>query len=233
MRPAADNAPGGQLDLPFGLDAEALGDQIRSALGRPVSLAITDNSSSLFSVRDRGATVLVRIHRMFLRAGRDVIAEITRYIARRSGGTPLFWSFVKRNRHMIKSSPSRNRRLRTGGAHHDLAELFSRLNSEYFGGRLGCAITWGRRSPRRAARTRTLGSYCSDTGIITINTALDRKAVPRYYVGFVVYHEMLHAGLGHERVNGRRRIHSPEFRHRERLYRDFARASAWERKNRA
>jgi len=54
--------------------------------------------------------------------------------------------------------------------------------------------------------------------------------VPRYFIEFVVYHEMLHADMGTEEHEGRRSIHSREFRKRERLFEDYERAMAWERK---
>ena len=68
-----------------------------------------------------------------------------------------------------------------------------------------------------------------------MNPVLDARNVPRYYVEFVLYHEMLHAwmhkaGREEDRGNGkgRRLVHTPEFNRRERMFRDYARAAAWE-----
>jgi hypothetical protein len=63
-----------------------------------------------------------------------------------------------------------------------------------------------------------------------MNPLLDRRTVPRFFVEFIVYHEMLHADIGVETRNGRRRVHTWEFRRRERLFREYARAISWEKK---
>ncbi len=76
---------------------------------------------------------------------------------------------------------------------------------------------------------RTLGSYCLRTNTIRINPVLDRKTVPDYFIGFIVYHEMLHADMGVCRINGRRSVHSSEFRKRERMFKEYEKALAWEK----
>jgi predicted metal-dependent hydrolase len=90
------------------------------------------------------------------------------------------------------------------------------------------SITWGSGSPRCSVRKRTLGSYSERSHTIRINPVLDRKTVPRYYIAFVVYHEMLHAAMGMPLTGNRRSIHSREFRKREHLFKDYERAVAWE-----
>jgi hypothetical protein len=53
--------------------------------------------------------------------------------------------------------------------------------------------------------------------------------VPPYVVEFIVYHEMLHAQLGVEEQNGRRAVHTRELRRREKLFKEYEKAIAWER----
>ena len=73
-----------------------------------------------------------------------------------------------------------------------------------------------------------MGLYLIDEQLIRIHPALDQAFVPRYFVEWVVYHEMLHHVIPMPMVNGRRVYHSPEFRARERDYADFERAREWE-----
>jgi predicted metal-dependent hydrolase len=75
---------------------------------------------------------------------------------------------------------------------------------------------------------RTLGSYSQRTNTIRINPVLDRKTVPAYFIEFIVYHEMLHADMGVGRINGRRSVHSSGFRIREKLFKKYEQALAWE-----
>lgn len=221
---------GEQLSLPLRRDAGHLRDYFQRISGRPVTLAVTDNSASMVSVRETGKTLAVRLHRMFLDAGDEVIGEIAAFVVRGKGATPLLRRFLRENRHMIRRCAPRKTSLRTEGRHHHLGEIFRSLNREYFGGRISGAITWGTRNPSHAVRKRTLGSYSRHGNVIRINPVLDRRNIPRYFVEFVVYHEMLHAGMDRVEKNGRRRVHSREFKERERLFGQYQKAVAWEKR---
>jgi len=130
--------------------------------------------------------------------------------------------------------------LRPRGRSCDLSVLAEEVNQRYFDGELTAAITWGRRRPRkkegkRRRRSRRvsiqLGSYRADQDLVRIHPALDQPWVPHYVLESIVYHELLHAALPTTVVNGRRRVHTPEFRRRERLYPRLAEAKAWVRDN--
>jgi len=218
-----------QLSLPLTRDTVHLRDYFKRAAGKPVSLLITDNTTSMVSIREKGKAVVVRLHRMFLDAGDDVITEIARFLKHRKGETPLLRKFLRQNSHRIKKSSPRKTTLKTEGKYHNLDEIFHSLNNEYFSGRISCPITWGTASPRYSVRKRTLGSFGRHINIIRINPVLDRKSVPQYFIEFVVYHEMLHADMGANEKNGRRLVHSREFRERERLFGQYNRAIAWEK----
>jgi len=194
-----------------------------------VSLAITDNSTTMLSVRKKGNTLSVRLHRIFLDARHDVIEEIAEFIKKRKGSTPLLRRFIKENTNRLKNAPQKRVKINTQGNYHNLAEIYDSLNREYFQEELSCPITWGTGKARYAVRKRTLGSYSRHANIIRINSSLDRKHVPRYFIEFVVYHEMLHADMDPAKKNGRNIVHSREFRGREKQFRDYERALKWER----
>jgi hypothetical protein len=65
--------------------------------------------------------------------------------------------------------------------------------------------------------------------LIRVHPILDRPWVPRYFVSYIVYHEMLHHVIPQSQGSGRRMLHPPIFQARERLFRDFDRALAWEK----
>ena len=87
----------------------------------------------------------------------------------------------------------------------------------------------GKANKRRLVRKRTLGTYCRTTDTIRINPVLDRRSVPLYFIRFVVYHEMLHGYIKEEKKNGRRSLHSPEFKRKERLFKEYQKAVSWEK----
>lgn len=221
---AADN----QLALPFTLSETSFQQHLEERLNRPVAVVFTENSTSMLSARIRDGVLRVRLHRMFLNAGSRVMSEIVSYLKNRRGAMPHFRSFIRDNREQLDRKPPKKVPVRTAGRFHDLCGLFSQINDEYFGGAINAVITWGSKSPRWAVRKRTVGSYSERSNTIRINPVLDRKTVPRYYVAFIVYHEMLHAALGAALRGKRRSVHSREFRKREKLFKDYEKATAWE-----
>lgn len=219
-----------QMPLPFQREEEDLRTTFRELTGREVSLVITDNATSMLSVRQEGKSLSLRIHRMFLSADRNVLEEIASYAGNSRIRTPLIRAFINQNVHRLRESRRKKAAVRTAGKHRDLLEVFRSVNQEYFGGSVAASITWGSKSPRRSAARRTLGSYCGDSNVIRINPVLDSRSVPRFFLEFIVYHEMLHAHIGITARGTRRVVHSPEFKRRERMFRDYERAIAWEKK---
>jgi predicted metal-dependent hydrolase len=201
---------------------------LEELLGRPLSLVLTENSMSMLSARVRNGVLCVRLHRMFLNADTRVISEIVLYLKKRRGAMPHFQSFIRDNRAQLNLKPPKKVLVRTAGKFHDLCGLYDEINKEYFGGKVNAVITWGTQSPRYAVRKRTVGSYSERSNTIRINPVLDKKTVPRYYVALIVYHEMLHAAMGTPLRGKRRSVHSREFRTREKLFKDYEKAMAWE-----
>jgi hypothetical protein len=217
-----------QLALPFTPTGSALKRTLEERLGRPVSLVLTDNSTTVLSCAVRDGVLSVRLHRMFLSADSQVIGEIVSYLNNRRGPMPHFRSFLRANKEDLKRKRVKKVNLPTAGRHHDLSELYDEINQAYFDNTITAAITWGSRSPRSAVRKRTVGSYSERSNTIRINPVLDRKDVPPCYVAFIVYHEMLHADMGTALRGARRSVHPREFRRREKLFQEYEKAMAWE-----
>lgn len=91
-----------QLSLQFLNTKDTVMTSLEKMIGRSVQLIITDNTTSLLSIRQTRDPIAVRMHLMFLKAGDDVISEIARFIRKRKGRMPLIREFVKRNRDCIK-----------------------------------------------------------------------------------------------------------------------------------
>lgn len=218
-----------QMSLPFSLSEETLRDHLQKAAGKKVSLVLTDNSTSLISVRTKIGVLHVRLHRMFLHADFGLLDELAEFVRGRKSKTPLIRAFIERHRGMLRKGEPRRPRLRSAGKYHDLHMLATSVNGEYFGANIKAAVTWGTGQRRRAVKRRTLGSYSSHTNTIRINPVLDKRSVPPYFIEFIIYHEMLHADLGVENGMNRRSVHSREFRRREKMFKRYAEALAWEK----
>ena len=217
-----------QLDLPFAHDEHTLKDHLQKLTGRDLCLIITDNATSMLSVRKKAANITVRLHKMFLHAGAEVCLEVADFIKKGRSDRQSIRFFISQNRHLLKQKSPAKLTPRVTGEHYCLQTIYNSLNSEYFDGTVSAAITWGKSNSKKRVRMRTMGSYSAGTGTIRINPLLDKKTVPDYFLQFVVYHEMLHAYLGIKTRNGRRSIHSTEFRLQEKKFRHYAKAMEWE-----
>lgn len=209
--------------------------------GRLRSLELTDNQRTILSVRagrvSNRAPFELRIHHSFTEAPEEVLQAVAAFVESRRGSDRAREALaVIREHFSAHRTAARIRRLRLQpvGTALDLREVLSEMNERYFEGRLAVAISWGKSAAGvagscRRGRTSSLqlGSYSYEDRLIRIHRVLDDPEVPRYVVESVVHHEMLHADMPPEVRGGRRIFHSPEFRRRERLYRNFGRAERW------
>lgn len=198
----------------------------------PVQLSVTDNRQSMITqVRER-ATLRVRVHMMFLDAPDEVQDALVDYVLYGDREpSQVVGAFIGENSHRIRAVRPVRGRLRTRGRAHELLEVLARLNERYFGaGVEDVLITWGRRTRARGCGRSTikLGSYSATERLIRVHPVLDKPWVPRYFVSYVVYHELLHHVMPPTRAGGRSFMHPPEFLRREREFRHYERAIAWE-----
>ena len=116
------------------------------------------------------------------------------------------------------------------GLHFDLREIFDALNARHFRGALrGYRITWGRRRRQAPKAWFVFGTIHEGDRVIRIHPRLDQPWVPRWFLEYVIYHEMLHAVVPDvELPSGRRRVHTAEFQRREREFPHYSRARRWE-----
>ncbi len=226
------------------MDEPSMQSFLRTVTGRPIRLVVTENRSLMLSFKTRpDGDLVVRAHRMFLEAPPNVHRALGDWILRRRNARRVIRRFIDSHRSVTQAElplfgpapgrpPRRDPRLRPRGSVHDLGEMRDALNRDHFDGKLTCAITWGRRIRSRARRHFTFGTYSHAHNLVRVHPRLDSADVPRFFVEFIVYHEMLHAARGQEgERNGRRIIHSRQFRADERKFARYREAIDWEKRN--
>ena len=115
---------------------------------------------------------------------------------------------MRRSIHLLRQI--RGRKFVSGpkGQHYDLEELFAELNSRFFHGLMAMPqLGWSRRPSRTL-----LGHYDPSHNAIILSRILDSPEAPRLALEYVMFHEMLHLRFPVEHRNGRRCVHTPEFR---------------------
>ena len=113
----------------------------------------------------------------------------------------------------------------------DLDKLFERFNEEYFSNQIQAKIMWGRDIKSRNKSGFRYGSYDEGKKIIRIHPRLRQDFVPLCVLELTVYHEMCHQYAPSFKKNGTWQSHHPEFKKKEREYKDFKEARKWEKHN--
>ena len=94
-------------------------------------------------------------------------------------------------------------------------------------------IGWFGRERSKSVRKAVLGSYHEEEKAIRIHRSLDRKAIPLFFMEYLVYHEMVHSVVPYEYSgSGRTIFHGTKFKEYERRFPLYEKAVAWEKANR-
>lgn len=195
-------------------------------------VVVTDNLHTMVSIKRGHGVLTFRIHHMFVGAPPAVVRALARYAEKQDrDAARMLRAFIEANELRIRRrSEPRALPCDVEGKHHNLQEIFDDLNARYFDGAIQARITWGPRIKRRRGRgSIKLGSYTCEDLLIRIHPVLDARDVPRFFVEWIVYHEMLHEIHDMPVVDGRRVYHTAEFRRAEARFDRYTDAVLWER----
>jgi hypothetical protein len=106
------------------------------------------------------------------------------------------------------------------GEHHNLEEIFDRLNTRFFNGLMGRPqLGWSRQKSRSM-----LGHFDPSHNAIIISRILDQTKISPIVLEYVMFHEMLHLQFPVDHRGMRRRVHTREFREAEKQFPDVKEA---------
>ena len=217
---------------------DSLERRIRAHLSRGrVTVTLTDNRYTMISVRRvaKERRYEVRLHAMFVDADPVITRALAHYIADNdANASRVLGDFIDQNAGHVRGRARRQptQVIFTAGEHYDLREIYDELNARYFANKIDAAITWGQRTGRpRRRNSIKMGSYSVEDRLIRIHRSLDRAFVPRFFIAWIVFHEMLHQVHDIRVKNGRREFHSKEFLADEAMYEHFEQAKSWERRH--
>ncbi|HEY5937715.1 MAG TPA: hypothetical protein VIU61_23870 [Kofleriaceae bacterium] len=224
---------------------DSLERRIRAHLARGrVQVTLTDNRYTMISVRRLSKPTPrspkewryeVRLHHMFADADPVITRALARYIADNDAdASRVLGDFIDDNSGHVRGRARRapTTVIFTAGENHDLRQIYDDLNARYFENKIDAAITWGARTGRpRRRNSIKMGSYSVEDRLIRIHRSLDRAFVPRFFVEWIVFHEMLHQVHDIRVKNGRREFHSKEFLADEAQFEHYDEAKVWERRH--
>ena len=223
---------------------DSLERRIRAHLARGrVQVVLTDNRYTMISVRrlskpasrSKAKEYEVRLHHMFADADPVITRALARYIADNDAdASRVLGDFIDDNSDHVRGRGRRTPAtvIFTAGEYHDLRQIYDDLNARYFENKIDASITWGARTGRpRRRNSIKMGSYSVEDRLIRIHRSLDRAFVPRFFVAWIVFHEMLHQVHDIRVKNGRREFHSKEFLADEAQFEHYDEAKLWERRH--
>lgn len=210
-----------------------LAQRVRRALGErttlPVRVVETDNAVRLVSMTRDRRRLTVRMSRALEPLGAGAVDALCDFALERPGARAQLKALISSLAPPERRRRPRQPRLAPRGTVHDLEALLALEARWFLGGELALPVTYGPRvKVRRGQRSIRLGSYSVANSVIRIHPALDDPRVPDWFVGFVLFHELLHHHLGIDESGPRRKVHPKAFRDLERTHPRFDDAKALE-----
>ncbi len=220
------------MELPltvFRRTPEELYDQLCPSGRRSLRMVLTRNRRSMLSVSLRTDPVALRLHEDFLSAPEEVVCALRSYL--RTGSRKAWIEVADYARKLPLTPPPPLRLPPSRDRHHPLQSIAREVNRRHFAGRVHCQVVWGRAAGASKQNRNSIrfGSYDGEAGLIRIHPDLDDPSVPRAFVAYIVYHEMLHDVVPARIHNGRTYHHSPTFTRLEKSYPDYEAMAAFAR----
>ncbi len=196
---------------------------------RRLLVAVRPLAEAYFRTTARGGELRVVVNDALEDAPTDALNGLAEVIIARASGVAkpkqvgmAFWNYVETDglrERMQRNYLARQRSFvpEPLGGRWDLRELFDEVNGLFFEGSLPVPMLGWTRRPL-TYRWGWYSSMVQPHGLIVINNLLDDDRVPRFVLQGTVHHEMLHMVLDPELANGRRVVHTPDFRTLERRF---------------
>ncbi|MCC5645519.1 M48 family peptidase [Nostoc sp. CHAB 5824] len=219
-----------QLHLESTLRVQQIAQQMLAKHGQSVKLMIEFTSFALlYKGKRSGDAANIIVNEGFINASEEVITALVEsaLFGRNQDNTRLIRSFASSEEYsnvlleldliaeVIAENPQ--------GKFYNLNELFDKLNREYFAATLAKPrLAWS-----QINTYRKFGHYEPARDRVVISLTLDNGSVPEFVSEFVLYHELLHKYHGTNWVQGRRMVHTREFRVSESQFKLYNEASRW------
>jgi hypothetical protein len=187
------------------------------------------NLAGLYQGKRSSKVVYLKINEGFINASEEVLQALVQctLFGKNKENTKLIRAFASSEEYssvlldldliaeVIAENPQVN--------FYNLNDLFDKLNYEYFAANLvKPRLTWS-----KIKTYRKFGHYEPARDRVVISTTLDSGNIPKFVTEFVLYHELLHKHHGTKWVNGKRMVHTTEFRTDERRFKLYAEADGW------
>jgi len=205
--------------------------ELENKLNQSVLIKFYDFKSTFLRIEKKPNIFILKLHKLFLESNDDIKNAIVDYCLKKDKSSrniiKLFaYDFFSKKDYSNKLDKSK---LITKGVFFDLKQIFDNLNMIYFENKLDLSITWFEKPKYFRFCHFTFGTYNRNTKLIKINKLLDQSNFPFYFINYVVYHEMLHSVCEEKNINGKRSIHTKDFKEKEKKFAYYKEAKNFEK----
>lgn len=213
---------------------EELHRKLQQYSSKNIDLVLKNNRSTYLSLKKERSSLKLNLHKGFLYASEEVCRAVVGYSLKddpNSGKKLRLFSHQMFD--MIENTQTpKAEMLETKGKYFDLQKIYDEVNRTYFNSKLQLYITWFNRPRYRSYRCITYGTYDRTLKLVRVNRILDKADVPKEYVAFIVYHEMLHEVCpAYIDKNGKRIVHTPLFKAKEKEFSHYKQVRLWEKRH--
>jgi hypothetical protein len=214
---------------------KAIQEQFSVTTKKPCIISFYPYTSLKSTVRIKNDRIVIRISDILIEAPSKVLKALFHILLSRATRKKPHQNYLKIYNEFIHNTDieelhasvrkerTRKQLISPIGQYYDLNKSFERINQKYFNGELRKPnLSWSPYPSRRQ-----LGYHDDHLNLVVISRWLDRKRVPQYIVDFIMYHELLHTFVPVEYKNGKRIVHTKEFRDREKHYHYYQKAQKW------
>jgi hypothetical protein len=201
-----------------------------------LKIGFHQNTCTMASLSRRGRRQSLRLHRLFTQAPPSVLEAVVRsFFTRAPHGQAQrlrerIFDFLAENESAAGEWSSPFDLGSSRGRVHDLEEVQEAIRRDHLPQCPRLRIGWSRRASA-SLMGKWLATPAGLPSVVVVNRLLDDPRVPRYYVEYVVFHELLHELIPIRRERGRWVRHPVEFRRLERQFPSFREAVDWEQAN--
>ena len=187
------------------------------------------------TIRLRGGVIFVRLSDKIENAPYDIQVTAARLLFDKLFRLPTdktirsnYYNYIDQNvvPHIKLPKAKVSKSYISQGHFFDLETVFNKINYRYFDGFIRKpSFGWS-----QSNSTYRLAFYDRNRDLIVVSRIFDSRRTPNEVIEFLMYHEMLHIKIPVQTKNGRRIIHSKEFRTEEKKFQDYEAVQKWLKK---
>ena len=214
------------------MDERKLCEILKEKSKKDVEINIKDYKSTFIRVLISSRKIKLSLNSLFLKASDDIENAIALFCLKKDKEA---FRKIKNyaNANFLRSDRSSMldlTKLDSSGRVYDLKNILDNINKINFENKLDLNITYFAKPNYKRFSHFTFGSFDISLKLIKINKILDSELVPFYFVNYIVHHEILHYVYPMKISEGRRSVHTKEFKQNEKKIAYFKEAIDFEKK---